>query len=251
LREPVSEEAKRILKEIGLTEYETRIYLSLLEIGPATASRISEHANVPYSKIYEALNSLEEKGWIEAQSSRPRRYYPQSPTEALDAVKLRLESMMKGWEKSVLMELQPLYDRMEIREKPDIWILRGEFNIMTKLRDMMENTKIELMIAVPLLAMRFLDALLPTLRELSENGVNLLVMISANVSSSPVEEISKVAEVRVRDSMFGGGVLADGREALLLLGEDKPSLVIWSDHMGLVKFAKDYFQHLWNTARKA
>jgi len=104
LREPVSEEAKRILKEIGLTEYETRIYLSLLEIGPATPSRISEHANVPYSKIYEALNSLEEKGWIEAQSSRPRRYYPKSPTEALDAVKLRLESMMKGWEKSGHMD---------------------------------------------------------------------------------------------------------------------------------------------------
>jgi len=122
---------------------------------------------------------------------------------------------------------------------------------MTKLRGMMENTKIELMIALPLLAMRFLDALVPTLRELAENGVNLLVMISASVSSSPVEEISKVAEVRVRDNMFGGGVLADGREALLLLGEDKPSLVIWSDHMGLVKFAKDYFQHLWNTARKA
>jgi len=48
--------------------------------------------------------------------------------------------------------------------------------------------------------------------------------------------------------MFGGGVIVDGKEALLLLGEEKPTLVIWSDHVGLVKFAKDYFQYLWESS---
>jgi len=57
-----------------------------------------------------------------------------------------------------------------------------------------------------------------------------------------------VGEVRVREGMFGGGVIVDGREALLLLGEEKPTLVIWSNHIGLVQFAKDYFQQLWDTA---
>jgi len=251
LNETIDEVTRKILKEMGLTEYESKIYLSLLEIGAVTASRISEHANIPYSKIYEALNSLEEKGWIETQSSRPRRYYPRSPTEALEAVKLRLESTMKNWEKSVLKELQPLYDKIEVREKPDIWILRGEFNIIMKLREMLENTKIELMIAAPHLAANFLDALVPTLKKLANTGVNLLVMVSRNVGDDLLHEISKIAEVRMRDRMFGGGVIADGREALLLLGEDKPSLIIWSDHMSLVKFAKDYFQHLWNTAYEA
>ncbi len=251
MNESLSEEARRALREMGLTEYETRIYLSLLDIGAATASRISEDANVPYSKIYEALNSLEQKGWIETQSSRPRRYYPKSPTEALEAAKLRLESMMKTWERSVLNELQLLYDKMEIREKPDIWILRGEFNTITKLREMMENTRIELMIAAPPLATPFMNVLIPMLRKSVDSGVDLLVMFSRNIRDDLVKEISKISRVRVRDHMFGGGVIADGREALLLLGEDKPSLIIWSDHTGLVKFAKDYFQHLWNTAYEA
>lgn len=251
MNESVSEESRRMLKEIGLTEYETRIYLSLLEIGATTARRVSEHANVPYSKIYEALNSLEEKGWIETQSGRPRRYYPRSPTEALEAQKLRLESMVRTWERSVLKELQPFYDKMEIREKPEIWILRGEFNAIAKLRDMVDNARIELMIAAPHLATRFLDALMPTFAKLADTGLDLLVMVSRNVSGNLLGEISKFAEVRVRDHMFGGGVIADGREALLVLGEDKPSLIIWSDHMGLVKFAKDYFQYLWDTASEA
>ncbi len=251
MNESVTDEAKRILEEVGLTEYESRIYLSLLEIGVATASRVSEHANVPYSKIYEVLNSLEKKGWIETESSRPRRYYPKSPIEALDAVKIRMESTMKSWERSVGEELQPLYDKMEVREKPEVWILRGEFNIIAKLREMVENTKIDLMVAAPTSATSFLNALTPAFSKLVDAGVNLLVMVPRNTADNFLDEISMIAEVRTRDYMFGGGVISDGREALLLLGEDKPSLVIWSDHIGLVKFAKDYFQHLWNTAHTA
>ena len=59
-----------------------------------------------------------------------------------------------------------------------------------------------------------------------------------------------VAEVRVRDQMFGGGIIVDGKEAILFMGEDKPTLVIWSNHLGLVQFAKDYFQHLWDSSEK-
>ena len=57
-----------------------------------------------------------------------------------------------------------------------------------------------------------------------------------------------VSELRVRDHMFGGGVIADSKEAMLFLGEDKPSLVIWSNHVGLVGFAREYFQFLWDSS---
>jgi sugar-specific transcriptional regulator TrmB len=76
---PVSEDAKKILHEIGLTEYETKAYLTLLERGVMTASEVSEHGAVPYSKVYETLNSLEKKGWVEAERGRPTRYFPKHP----------------------------------------------------------------------------------------------------------------------------------------------------------------------------
>jgi len=250
LSKPISEETGRVLREMELTEYETRIYLTLLEMGASTASRISEHANVPYSKIYEALNSLEEKGWIETQTGRPRRYYPKPPIEALETTKIRLENMVKRWERSILNELQAIYDKMEIREKPEIWILRGKINTIAKLRDMIENAKVELMIAAPTLAEPVMEAVIPTLKKLETLRVNLQIMVSRGVNSKLLEEMSKIADVRLRDHMFGGGLIVDGREALLLLGEEKPSLIIWSDHSGLVKFAKDYFQYLWDTANK-
>jgi sugar-specific transcriptional regulator TrmB len=250
LSDPITEETGRILRQMGLTEYETRIYLAALEIGATTARRLSEHANVPYSKIYQVLNSLEEKGWVQAQTGRPRRYYPKPPVEALEATKIRLENMMRDWEKSISAELQPLYDKMEIREKPEIWILRGEFNTIAKIREMTENVKTDLMIAIPALVEPVVNAVTPAFGKLIDSDVGLQVMLSKNVDRRLLDQISKVAEVRVRERMFGGGLIADGREAILVLGEEKPSLVIWSDHIGLVKFAKDYFNHLWNTADK-
>ncbi|UCH31245.1 MAG: hypothetical protein JSV05_07025, partial [Candidatus Bathyarchaeota archaeon] len=65
------------------------------------------------------------------------------------------------------------------------------------------------------------------------------------------EELANKVEIRSREELFGGGVIVDGAEALLFLGEEgKPSLVVWSNHVGLVKFAKDYFEHLWDSSRR-
>jgi hypothetical protein len=58
--------------------------------------------------------------------------------------------------------------------------------------------------------------------------------------------------VRVRDEMFGGGVVVDGKETLLFLGKgvtEEQNLAIWSDHVGLNMIATIYFQHLWDTAK--
>lgn len=244
----VSEEARKVLREAGLTEYETRAYLSLLKTGALTAGEVSEQANVPYSKVYETLNGLERKGWIEAEHGRPSRYYAKSPSEALEAARLRLEDMVSEWKRIVLGELQPLYERRELREKPDIWILRGEFSVLAKLQEMLGQAKKELMVAAPVFAKSFVEVGVPLLNRLQDSGVNVHVMVTRDWD---VEKLAEVGEVRVRDSMFGGGVIVDGREALLFLGEDKPTLVIWASHVGLVKFARDYFQYLWESAKDA
>ena len=107
----VSEEAKKVLHEIGLTEYETRAYLTLLEHGVMTASGVSEFGGVPYSKVYETLNSLERKGWIEVEHGRPSRYFPKAPSEALEAARLRLTDMVNGWKHIVMVFPKKIFFR--------------------------------------------------------------------------------------------------------------------------------------------
>ena len=248
----VSEDAKKILHQIGLTEYETRAYLILLERGVMTASEVSEHGGVPYSKVYETLNSLERKGWVEVERGRPSRYFPKAPSESLEAARLRLEDMVGSWKRVILGELQPLYEKRELMEKPDIWILRGEFSILAKLKEMLDVARNELMIAVPAFAKGFVDASVSVLGRVRSSGVRVQIMMTEGES---IKKVAEVGEARVRDNLFGGGVIVDGKEALLFLGEADTKrsysglLVIWSNHIGLVKFAREYFQLLWDTAK--
>jgi len=245
----ISEKAKLVLRDMGLTEYEIRAYLYLLSSGLSTASQLSENANIPYSKVYEILNSLERKGWIRSQENRPRLYYPKSPREALGETTLRIENKIKNWQKIILSELQPIYERRGIREKPDIWIFRSKLDAIAKLREMISNAEKEILIAAPKITFPLIRAISPMLKDINISKIKISIMISGNVSNLS-SDLRLLGEVRFKDEMFGGGVIVDEREAMLILGESKPSIMLWSNHIDLVRFAKDYFQHIWESASK-
>ena len=248
---PISEKTRKALEDLELTEYEMRSYVALLEHGVMTASRISEHADVPYSKIYEALGSLERKGWIETEHGRPSKYYPKSPTEAIATTKMRIEDTFNISQTQALKELQPLYEKKETHERPDIWIVRGEYNILTKIRETLTRTRRELLIASPVLPELVVANLTPILAHLKEQGVSISIMTSKSVKKESLKRIAEIADVRVRDQMFGGGVVSDSEEVVLLLGEEeRTTLAIWADHIGLAKFAKNYFEFLWRESKE-
>ena len=58
----ISDGVRKSLEKIGLTSYEIRTYTSLVNSGELNASELSNKSGVPYSKIYEVLGTLEEKG---------------------------------------------------------------------------------------------------------------------------------------------------------------------------------------------
>ncbi len=52
------------LRKLGLTEYESRVYLTLLKENFSSASLVARKSGVPRTKIYGVLESLRDKGWI-------------------------------------------------------------------------------------------------------------------------------------------------------------------------------------------
>jgi HTH-type transcriptional regulator, sugar sensing transcriptional regulator len=231
-----------------LTDYEIRSYTSLLEIGPATASELSKACDVPYSKIYEVLGALEKKGWVEMEHARPSKYYPKPPSVAMEIAKSQLENTLKKNEALVLDELQPIYEKKGVRERPDIWIVRGDFNVLSRIRETVEHVQKEILAAVPALPDSVAGALVPLVKAIVERRVKVQLMTMNVPMTSTMTKLADLCEVRVREQMFGGGLIADGREVILLLGQERDEAInlgIWSDHIGLAKFAKNYFEYLW------
>ena len=239
------------MENLGLTGYEIRVYLSLLEAGAMSASDVSRKSGIPYSKIYEVLNTLEEKGWLESDSSRPQQFFPKSPSSALEMMKIRSESNFRESQSTIVNELMPIYTKSGIKERPEIWVARGVFNIAAKVNEVIQNSQQELLLAVPHVAESLARPLQPVLRSIHERGVSIRILASAKMSPDVVKALARVSEIRLKEGLFGGGVIGDGKHVVILLGENVGEsgmgdpIAIWADHAGLAGFAKGYFQYLW------
>jgi len=76
---------EKSLRDIGLKKYEAAAYLNIFKKGGAEASTIYKEAKIPFGKIYETLGTLESKGLIEIQNTRPKRYEAKKPKFAFNS----------------------------------------------------------------------------------------------------------------------------------------------------------------------
>ncbi len=58
------------LQQLGLTPYESRVYIALTKLGTAEASKVIEISQVPQKRIYQVLQGLKEKGLITIEQIR-------------------------------------------------------------------------------------------------------------------------------------------------------------------------------------
>jgi sugar-specific transcriptional regulator TrmB len=155
-----------------------------------------------------------------------------------------------------LNELIPLYEKSGTSERPDIWVLSGNVNIISKILEMIDSCKNEVMIAVPRASGDLVKQALPKLRLLHDKGVEITILISDSIDKESLKAISRVATVKVKKGLFGGGIISDKRYVVILLGpevSDSTSsdiVAIWADHAGLAGFAREYFEYLLKDSKK-
>ena len=174
----ISDKVRKSLEKIGLTSYEIRTYTALINSGELNASELSNKSVVPYSKIYEVLGTLEEKGWIGSDDSRPTKYIAKSPVTALESTKQNIDGELSNNQNQILTELVPLYEKSGTSEKPDIWFISGALNIVSKIMEMVENCRQEVMIAVPQAGEEIVKQALPKIRQLHDKGIEITILTS-------------------------------------------------------------------------
>jgi len=246
----MSDKTRKSLEKIGLTSYEIKTFSALLKTGELTASDLSQKSGVPYSKIYEVLGTLEEKSWIGSDDSRPTKYFAKSPSTGLETTKQKMENDFLQNQNIILNELVPLYEKSGISEKPDIWVLSGAINITAKILEMVDACRNEVLIALPEAGEELVRQALPKLRSLHDKGVEITILTSDKIDKESVTAIKRVATVKIKKGLFGGGIISDKRYVVILLGPETVGegstdiVAIWADHAGLAGFARQYFEYL-------
>src|SRR3989344_9368018 len=79
------------LKEFGLNSYESKLWTALLSRGISTAGELSDIANVPRSRSYDVLESLQRKGFIIMKLGKPIKYIAVPPEEVLERIKKKVK----------------------------------------------------------------------------------------------------------------------------------------------------------------
>jgi sugar-specific transcriptional regulator TrmB len=75
-----------LLKDLGLGTYEINAYLALLSQGTAAANDICARSGVPSSKIYAAMERLQDCGLVQIQRTRPKLFLATPLHEAMDRI---------------------------------------------------------------------------------------------------------------------------------------------------------------------
>ena len=80
------ETLSKLRRIFDLNLYEVRIWTALLSRGKSTAGELSAIANVPRSRAYDILESLENKGFVVMKIGKPIQYLALSPNEVIERV---------------------------------------------------------------------------------------------------------------------------------------------------------------------
>lgn len=131
-----------LLKNIGLTDSEIKVYLALLELGSTTKGPIVDKSKVASSKIYELLEKLVQKGLVSSVVKAGVKYFEAAPPERLlDYIKEK-EAKLKQQEE----QLQKLIPELELKRSmagigSETQVFKGMKGAKTSFDDILKELK--------------------------------------------------------------------------------------------------------------
>jgi len=223
----------RLRKIFDLNLYEVKVWTALLSRGTSTAGELSNISDVPRSRTYDILESLEKKGFIVMKLGKPIKFVALKPEEVVERVKKnlmrsaqektkRLETL-KGDE--VLSELSNLFTQgVKFVEPSDLsGSLKGRQNLYNHLDMMIRDAEKTITIVTTAEGLnRKLEALMPSLEKCKKRGIK--VRIAAPIGSNNIKvarDFKKVAEVKNLEKMKARFVIIDSNQLMFMLLDDE------------------------------
>lgn len=222
----------KLRRYFSLNLYEVKIWAALLSRGVSTAGELSDIANVPRSRSYDVLETLEKKGFVVMKLGKPIKYLAVAPAEVLERVKKnvredakdqisRLEELKST---EVINELNALHTQgVELVEPSELsGSLRGRHNLYNHLELMIRNAESSVtMMTTAQGFVRKVEGLKPTFEKVKKRGVKIRIAAPLTKDCmAAVKDISSVAEVRSTDSKARFCII-DGKELVFMVLDDQ------------------------------
>lgn len=223
----------RLRKIFDLNLYEVKVWTALLSRGTSTAGELSNISDVPRSRTYDILESLEKKGFIIMKLGKPIKFVALKPEEVVERVKKNLMNSaheqtkrlekLKGEE--VLEELTTLFTKgIKFVEPSDLsGSLRGRQNLYNHLDMMVRDAEKTITIITTAEGLnRKFEALIPSLEKCKKRGVK--IRVAAPIDSNNIKvarDFKKVADVRKLEDIKARFIIIDSNQLMFMLLDDE------------------------------
>ncbi len=256
----------KLRRYFDLNLYEVKLWAALLSRGVSTAGELSDIADVPRSRSYDILESLEKKGFVVMKLGKPIKYIAIPPTEVVDRVKKnmhveaqekvrRLESVRGS---PLMEELNTLHTTgINLVDPTDMTgCLRGRNNLYNHLDMLIKDAKKNVNIVTTDKGfVRKVEGLRATLEKVRKRGVR--IRIAAPITKEnrkTVDTLKKIVEVRHNDKINSRYVTVDGNHMVFMLLNDKdvhPSydLGVWVKTPYFTTAIDNMFDMMWNAQK--
>lgn len=227
-----------LLRKIGLTDAEAKVYLTLLKKGSASGYEASKYSAVPRSKIYNILESLVIKGFILYSEGDTSNRYAAVPIEeissrVLDETEATLGTLNKN-----------LYNYRVETDLEEFWHIKEHDNVFAKCRNILKNTKSELLLQI---WAEDLPKVLMEIHSLEARGVPMGIVYFGEEGDIPLRHYCRHGMLDEKRQEMGGRFLtlvSDGREVVFgQIINDSVSEVIWTRSRPMVAMAAECVRH--------
>jgi sugar-specific transcriptional regulator TrmB len=134
---------QRLCEYLGLSEYEAKIYVSLIEAGQAKARTLSVLSGVPRTKVYSVLRKLIDMGLVIEVPGEPRRFSPISPSVALKSYLQSYRDTVQNLS-SLISTLEDAFKKARSKEnlrRSSIWTISGREETLKRIQEMLGKAK--------------------------------------------------------------------------------------------------------------
>jgi sugar-specific transcriptional regulator TrmB len=257
----------RLRKIFDLNLYEVKVWTALLSRGVSTAGELSNISDVPRSRTYDILETLEKKGFIVMKLGKPIKFVALKPEEVIERVKKNLvveaheksKRLEKLKEEEILTELNVLFNQgVKFVEPADLsGSVKGRQNVYNHLDMMIRDAEETITIVTTASGInRKLEALAPALEKAKKRGVKIRIAAPIDESNKAVaKKLVKVAEVRNCTGLRARFAIVDSEQLLfLVLDDDKVhpnyDVAIWLSTDFLANAMEQLFEAAWKEFKR-
>jgi sugar-specific transcriptional regulator TrmB len=258
----VQQDLLKKIKDFGLNSYEAKIWTALLSRGVSSAGELSDISNVPRSRTYDVLESLEKKGFVMMKLGKPIKYMAIPPTEVIDVIKKKIreesnrqEITMDELKKSdVLDQLTQLHTNgIDTVEPTDlVGMLKNRDNVYDYLENMIKKAETSICIMTSADGMiRKMQYLEKSLKKAADKGVSVKILVPHSKDSEKLEkDLKGVAEIKNYTEIKSRFILVDDSKLLFFITNDKdvhPSydVAVWIETSFFAESIKGFFEMAW------